>query len=132
MTAKETTAPVEELRRLLNTNWFEGTRVRLVFSGIGKPRRKRRDDHRTPSISPRISSSTGTSRSTTLSMSSAVGGTQPSFRLALLTKSWICLRSASASVKVTPPFSAEFYHIWRTGATRTILHLHRIRVSGKE
>nr|DAY67956.1 MAG TPA: hypothetical protein [Caudoviricetes sp.] len=77
--------------------WFSPTK--------GKPRRKRRDNHRIPSISPRISSNTGTSRSTTRSMSSAVhGGTQPSFRLALLTKSRICLRSASASVKVTAPF----------------------------
>lgn len=49
--------------------------VRRWFSQNGKPRRFRRDDHRIPSISPRISSSTGTSRSTTLSMSSAVGGT---------------------------------------------------------
>ena len=36
MTTKETTAPVEELRRLFNSNWLEETRVRLAFSGIGK------------------------------------------------------------------------------------------------
>ena len=66
MTAKETTAPVEELRRLLNSNWLEETRVPMLYmheaihhhrDGAvtvrrwfsptkGKPCRKRRDNHR--------------------------------------------------------------------------------------